>query len=155
MRPIWRRLLSPSARAGRFVLEDACAVEPAPDPGVVLRSIAVEAVILQDEAEAALRDIRAHASLGMVAPRAGPLVRRFFALGDQLPTEVAQPGQAQLADEMAAILRHHAMALSVAMEFLADEWRSAAMKRHVDELTDLGGPARRLDEICALLTGRD
>lgn len=121
---------------------------------MVLRGIAVEAVILQDEAEAALRDIRARKSLGLIAPRAGPLVRRFFALGDSLPTVLQQPHQAQLKDEMATILQHHAMALSVAMEFLADEWRSAAMARYVDELTDLGPPARRLDEICAQLTGR-
>jgi hypothetical protein len=154
MRPIWQRLLSHSAGAERFVLNDVHDTQPPPDPAVVLRSIAVEAVILQDQAEAALRDIRARISLGLVAPRAGPLVRRFFALGDQLPTEVKRADHAQLTRELAAILRHHAMALSVAMEFVALEWRSAAMARQIDALTDLGPPARRLDEICALLTGR-
>lgn len=154
MRPAWQRLLNRSTGVERFVLDDVHHVEPPPDPVAVLRSIAVEAVILQDQAEAALRDIRARTPLGTVAPRAGPLVRRFFALGDQLPTGFRQPDQAKLAGELAAILRHHAMALSVAMEFVAHEWRSAAIARHLDELTDLGPPARRLDEICALLTGR-
>lgn len=155
MRPTWSRLLRGTPVAERFVLDDVYDSEPPPDPVQVLRGIAVEAVILQDEAEAALRDIAAHKSLGFVAPRAGPLVRRFFALGDELPNVVLQPNTAALRAEMAAILHHHAMALAVAMDFLADEWRSPAMARHVDELTDLGPPARRLDEICAQLTGRN
>lgn len=154
MPPTWRQLLRRTASEVKFVLEDVYDRAPPPDPVLILRGIAVEAVILQDEAEAILRDIQAHKSLGSIAPRAGPLVRRFFALSDQLPSVVTQPHLAQLKDELAAILQHHAMALSVAMEFLADEWRSSAMARHVEDFADLGPPARRLDQICAQLTGR-
>lgn len=147
----YRRLFRLDAGPGRFVLEDLESSTPPPDPAPELRRIAAEAVILQDEAEGVLRDIRARQPLGFVAPRAGPLVRRFFALRDELPPTLVSVEQAELRDEMSAILHSHAMALSVAMEFLAFEWRSIALANQVDALTDLGAPARRIDEIYALL----
>lgn len=144
-----------SPRADRFVLEDVPqrSVAP-PDPERVLRRVAAEAVILQDQAEGLLREIRVERSLGRVAPRAGPLVRRFFALQEMLPVAGCGPAEARLADELAAILSHHAMALSVAMDFLAYEWRSPLIAGHLDALSDLGAPGRRLDQICSQLTGR-
>lgn len=154
MRPLSRQPHRRSRVVDRFVLADIHPTTPAPDASSVMRRIAAEAVILQDEAEAALRAIRAREPLGLIAPRAGPLVRRFFALRDQLPTFLDQPQQARLREELAAILHHHAMALNVAMEFLAHESRSTAVARQVDKLTDLGAPARRMDEICTLLTSR-
>jgi hypothetical protein len=149
----WRRL---TAIRDRVVLDDleVGATPPAtqpPDPEPALRRIAAETVILQDEAEQVLRDIRARQGLGYIAPRAGPLVRRFFALRDQLPTQPSTLAQSRIRDEMAVILHHHAMALSVAMDFLANEWRSAALADQVDALTDLGPPARRFEEIYRLL----
>ena len=133
------------------MLQDVAAPPPPPDPAPTLRRIAAEAVILQDEAEGVLRDIRARQPLGFIAPRAGPLVRRFFALRDELPSRLVTAELADLRDEMSAILHSHAMALSVAMDFLALEWRSMALASQVDALTDLGAPARRIDEIYALL----
>ena len=137
----------------RFVLADGVGSPSAPDATPALRRNAAEAVILQDEAEAALLGIRRRESLGVIAPRAGPLVRRFFALRDELPAGSGREEQTQLRDQMAAILHSHAMALSVAMEFLAQEGRSPAMAAQLDALTDLGPPARRLDEIHRLLAG--
>lgn len=43
------------------------------------------------------------------------------------------------------------MAVSVAMDFLATEWRSPALSSQLDTLSDLGDPARRLEEIYACL----
>ncbi len=120
----------------------------------MLRWAAAETLILQDAAETVLDDIRARHSLGHIAPRAGPLVRRFFVLRDQLPTELPTDDLARLRTELAAILFHHAMAVSVAMDFLATEWRSPALSRQVDAIDGLGAPARRMEEIYALLLVR-
>ncbi len=154
MRAVSRRLRRLTTAADQSLLIDGDLTPPAPDAAPLLRRIAAETVILQDEAEEILRAIQAHQSLGFVAPRAGPLVRRFFALRDQLPVEVAPPGQRRVRDEMSAILHHHAMALSVAMDFLALEWRSAALAGQVEALTDLGPPARRIEEIYRMLVDR-
>jgi hypothetical protein len=153
MRSLRRRLPRRDRVADRFVLEDVDAPEPGPDPAALLRRIAFEAVLLQDEAEAVLGDIHARQPLGLIAPRAGPLARRFFTLRDELPTRTDEPAQARLREELAAILHAHAMSLTVAMDFLAHEWRSPALARQLDGLTDLGAPARRLDEICTGLAG--
>ena len=152
MRDFWERLLGRSAVPDRFVLEDVFDKTPVPDPMVATRRVVAEAVILQDEAESVLRAIRAREPLGTVAPRAGPLVRRFFALEDQLPAQSSDSDGSPLRAEVAAILHHHALALSVAMEFLALEWRSPAVADQLDKLADLGKPAQRLDEIYALMT---
>lgn len=149
-----RRLRRLTSMADRSVFIDIEPTPPPPDAEPALRRIAAETLILQDEAEEVLQAIRAHQSLGFIAPRAGPLVRRFFALRDQLPVDVATAAQSGVRDEMAAILHHHAMALSVAMDFLASEWRSAALAGQVESLTDLGPPARRIEEIYRLLVGR-
>ena len=58
---------------------------PPSDPRAAMRRIAAEAVILQDEAESVIRGARAREGLGFLAPRGGPLVRRFFSLRDLLP----------------------------------------------------------------------
>jgi hypothetical protein len=64
---------------------------PASDPQAAMRRIAAEAVILQDEAEAVIRGARAREGLGFLAPRGGPLVRRFFGLRDLLPRACDDP----------------------------------------------------------------
>src|SRR4051794_26392644 len=51
-----------------------------------LRRIVAEAVILQDKAEELLADVRLREPLGELAPRGGPLARRFFELRRQLPS---------------------------------------------------------------------
>jgi hypothetical protein len=147
-------------RPDRFVLTDSPVPETDPwavDPKVIaeqranLRRIAAEAVILQDEAEAVIAGIRARQSLGYLAPRGGPLVRRFFALRDRLPKRCDDPEDDRLRDIMDVTLHHHAMALATALEFCALEWRSAEIARQVDNLDGLGAPARRLDEVYATL----
>ena len=144
----------------RVVLTDSGA--PTTDPWVVepelvaeqhasLRRIAAEAVIMQDEAEAVIRGIRARESFGYLAPRGGPLVRRFFALRDRLPGRCHDPDDERLRAIMDVTFHHHAMALATALEFAALEWRSPEIARQVDALDGLGPPARRLDEVYAAL----
>ena len=149
-------------RPERFVLTDSPSQDIHPwaaDPRLVaeqratLRRIAAEAVILQDEAEAVIAGVRARQSLGYLAPRGGPVVRRFFALRDRLPEHCDDPDDERLRAIMDVTLHHHAMALATAMEFLALEWRSAEIARQVDALDGLGEPARRLDEVYAALKG--
>ena len=149
-------------RHDRFVLTDSGTPETDPwaaDPKVAaeqrasLRRIAAEAVILQDEAEDVIAGIRARQSLGYLAPKGGPLVRRFFALRDGLPNRCDDPDDERLRAIMDVTLHHHAMALATALEFCAVEWRSAAIARQVDALDGLGAPARRLDEVYAALKG--
>jgi hypothetical protein len=148
-------------RPDRFVLSDMGTPETDPwaaDPQVMaeqracLRRIAAEAVILQDEAEAVIAGIRARQSLGYLAPRGGPLVRRFFALRDRLPKHCDDPEDDRLRAIMDVTFHHHAMALATAMEFSALEWRSAEIARQIDALDGLGAPARRLDEVYTALT---
>ena len=59
--------------------------EPRPAPAALLRRIAAEGLLLQDEAESVLAAVASHEHLGTVAPRGGPLVSSFFRLRDQLP----------------------------------------------------------------------
>ena len=129
--------------------------DQAPIPPVehraTLRQIAAEAVILQDEAESVIRGVRAREGLGYLAPRGGPLVRRFFALRDRLPSHCDDPDEDRLRAWLDVILHHHAMALATALDLLACEWRSPRLACQVDALDGLGPPARRLDEVYAEL----
>ena len=120
------------------------------DPAALLR-IAAEALILQDEAEAVLASVGRHEHLGMVAPRGGPLVYRFFALRDRLADQrsanEAQPQMTRLANMLDTILYHHAMQVATALEFLAVEWRSPEMAHQVASINGLGAPAEQLESI--------
>src|SRR5918994_4059207 len=116
-------------RSDPFVLVDV--LEPSRTPAedraaqrAALRRIAAEAVILQDEAEAVIAGIRARQSLGHLAPRGGPVIRRFFALRDRLPGPCADPEDEQGRAFLDVTFHHHAMALATALEFCAMEWRS-------------------------------
>jgi hypothetical protein len=127
------------------------AAEERADQRAVLRRIAAEAVILQDEAESVIAGIRARESLGTLAPRGGPVVRRFFALRDRLPQSCADPENERVRAILDVTFHHHAMALATALEFCALEWRSPEIARQVDAMDGLGPPARRLDEVYATL----
>ena len=135
-------------RAGedRVVLMDR---EPRPElePSAALLRIAAEGVILQDKAEVVLVAVSRHGHLGVVAPLGGPLVRRFFALREQLPVRCADPQLDQLRANLDTILYHHAMQVATALEFLAFDERSAELRNLVSRFSDLGAPARLLDEI--------
>lgn len=143
-------------RPDPFVLVDVLdsgrtPAEEQADQHMTLRRIAAEAVILQDEAEAVIAGIRARQSLGYLAPRAGPVVRRFFALRDWLPRWCADPDDERRRAILDVTFHHHAMALATALEFSALEWRSPEIARQIDALDGLGPPARRLDEVYAEL----
>ena len=120
------------------------------DPAALLR-IAAEALILQDEAEAVLAAVGRREHLGIVAPRGGPLVYRFFVLRDRLAdersTDEAQPQLTRLANMLDTILYHHAMQVSTALDFLAVEWRSPEMAHQVATINGLGAPAELLEGI--------
>jgi hypothetical protein len=124
------------------------------DPRAAMRRVAAEAVILQDEAEAVIRGARAREGLGFLAPRGGPLVRRFFGLRDLLPPPCDDPADEERRRQLDAILHHHALAVWVALDLLAYEWRSERIARQVDALDGLGAPAVQLDQLYAELAGR-
>lgn len=120
-----------------------------PDPVPAMRRIAAEALILQDEAEAVLAAIARGEHLGYVAPRAGPLVRRFFALSDQVPKSSDCPAAAdrRVSDLLRTILTHHAMQVATALDFLAVAWRSEWSADQLSRITGLGEPAQLLEQI--------
>jgi hypothetical protein len=119
-----------------------------------MRRIVAEAVILQDEAEAVVRGAQAREGLGFLAPRGGPLVRRFFGLRDLLPRACDDPADEDLRRRLDAILHHHALAVWVALDLLACEWRSERIARQLDALNGLGEPAVELDQLYAQLAQR-
>jgi hypothetical protein len=119
-----------------------------------MRRIVAEAVILQDEAEAVVRGAQAREGLGFLAPRGGPLVRRFFGLRDLLPKACEDPADEDIRRRLDAILHHHALAVWVALDLLACEWRSERIARQLDALDGLGEPAVELDQLYAQLAQR-
>ncbi len=129
-------------------------VNPASNPRAAMRRIAAEAVILQDEAEAVVRGAQAREGLGFLAPRGGPLVRRFFGLRDLMPKACVDPGDEELRRRLDAILHHHALAVWVALDLLACEWRSEKIGHQLDALNGLGEPAAQLDHLYAELAER-
>jgi hypothetical protein len=127
---------------------------PPSDPRAAMRRVAAEALILQDEAEAVIRGVRAREGLGFLAPRGGPLVRRFFSLRDLLPRVCDDPADEQRRRQLDAILHHHALAVWVALDLLAYEWRSERIACQLDALDGLGTPAVQLEQLYAELAGR-
>jgi hypothetical protein len=128
--------------------------DPLSNPRAAMRRIVAEAVILQDEAESVLRGAQAREGLGFLAPRGGPLVRRFFGLRDLLPKACDDPADEALRRRLDAILHHHALAVWVALDLLACEWRSERIARQLDALDGLGEPAVELDQLYAQLAHR-
>ena len=133
-------------------------VDPSPDPPpespALLLQIAAEAVILQDEAENLLAAVGRHEHLGILAPRAGPVVRRFFALRELLPTGYVDPQLARLSRVLDTVFYHHAMQVATALEFLAVEWRSDRLAAQVGAFGGLGAPAEHLERAYRELRAR-
>jgi hypothetical protein len=115
-----------------------------------LLRIVAEAVILQDEAEELLAHVRAREPLSKVAPRGGPLARRFFELRRRLPpaADREMDGQCEM---VGRVLDHHGTVLTYALELLAMDWRSDAIADQLERLDGLGEPAERLDALYAEL----
>ncbi len=116
-------------------------------------AIASEAVVLQDEAEAVLASVGRGEHLGLVAPRGGPLVRRFFALRDALPRS-EDPWLRSRVAALDTILLHHAMQVATSMEFLAVAGRSDTLAGITARYGSLGRPAVLLDQTYADLRAR-
>jgi len=119
----------------------------------VLLEIVCEALILQDEAEAVLAAVARHDHLGNVAPRGGPVGRRFFALQARLPARYVDPRLDRLRAAVSTILHHHAVQVATALEFLAVDGQSERLHRQVSDWGNLGAPARRLEEVYHELRG--
>jgi hypothetical protein len=116
----------------------------------LLRRIAAEAVILQDEAEALLRDVRARGPLAQLAPRGGRLASRFVALAQALPVS-DDPAVQRYGARLREILDHHALMMTASLELLAVAWRSERLEEELDRLVGLGRPAEWLEDIRAAL----
>jgi len=121
------------------------------DPRRTLLRVTSEALILQDDADAVLAGVRNRQHMGVLAPRAGPLVRRFFALRDMLPQRYDDPDAERWRALLDSILHHHALLLSMALDLLAYEWRSERIAEQVDALDGMGAPGRWLEELYAQL----
>lgn len=116
----------------------------------LLRRIAAEAVILQDEAEALLRDVRAREPLAQLAPRGGRLASRFVALAQALPVS-DDPDVQRYGARLHEVLDHHALMMSASLELLAVAWRSERLEDELDRIAGLGRPAAWLEDIRAAL----
>jgi hypothetical protein len=117
-----------------------------------LRAIVAEAVIWQDAANDVLAAISRREPLAELAPRGGPLVRRFCELRARLP-ESDDPDLERITDILGPVLDHHALMLSSSLDMLAVDWRSERIADELERITGLGAPALRLEEIYAELAG--
>jgi hypothetical protein len=132
------------------VLDDDVSSAALLDRRARLRRIVAEAVILQDKALELLADVRRREPLGEVAPRGGPLARRFFELRRQLPS-AADGEMARQCQTASVVLDHHGMVITYALELLAADWRSDAIVDQLERLDGLGAPAEKLDALYAEL----
>ena len=115
-----------------------------------LRAIVAEAVIWQDAANEVLIAISRREPLAELAPRGGPLVRKFCQLRDRLPVS-DDPELRRITDVLGPVLHHHALMLSSALDMLAVDWRSERLVEELERITGLGAPAERLELIRAEL----
>jgi hypothetical protein len=111
-----------------------------------LQKIVAEAVIWQDKAEELLVDISHREPLAELAPRGGPLIRRFCDLKMRLP-ESNDPAIRRITDVLGPVLDHHALMLSSSLDMLAVDWRSERIVEELERIDGLGAPAQRLERI--------
>jgi hypothetical protein len=148
----WRRRRQPDeiSIADVHVLSITRDDEP-PPPGVEqawreLRAIVAEAVIWQDEAELLLGAISRREPLAELAPRGGPLIRRFCELRARLP-ESRDPDICRITSILGPVFDHHALMLSSSLDMLAVDWRSERIVEELERIEGLGAPAARLETI--------
>jgi hypothetical protein len=115
-----------------------------------LRAIVAEAVIWQDSAEELLAAISRREPLAELAPRGGPLIRRFCELGDRLPRSDDHEIQ-RITTVLGPVFDHHALMLSSSLDMLAVDWRSERIVEELEKIHGLGAPAERLETIRAQL----
>jgi hypothetical protein len=138
------------ARVVSVVRDDEPAPPSAEDAWRELRAIVAEAVIWQDAAEELLAAISRREPLSELAPRGGPLIRRFCRLRARLP-ESDDPELRRITDVLGPVFDHHALMLSSSLDMLAVEWRSERLVEELERITGLGRPAARLEGIRAEL----
>jgi hypothetical protein len=159
---LWRRRARhdpvPVQDLGARVLSMTRDDEPAPPPAEEawseLRKIVAEAVIWQDKAEELLVDISHREPLAELAPRGGPLIRRFCELRMRLP-ESSDPELRRITEVLGPVLDHHALMLSSSLDMLAVDWRSERIVAELERIEGLGAPAARLDRIREQLVSVD
>jgi len=117
-----------------------------------LQAIVAEAVIWQDAADEVLAAISRREPLAELAPRGGPLVRRFCDLRARLP-ESDDPEIRRITEVLGPVFDHHALLLSTSLDMLAVDWRSERLVEELERITGLGPPAQRLEAVRAELTG--
>jgi hypothetical protein len=115
-----------------------------------LRAIVAEAVIWQDAADELLAAISRREPLAELAPRGGPLIRRFCDLRARLP-ESDDPELRRITEVLGPVLDHHARMLSSSLDMLAVDWRSERIVEQLERIDGLGPPAERLEGIYATL----
>ena len=103
-------------------------------------------MILQDDAEELLREVRDRGPLAALAPRGGRLTSRFCALGAALPAS-RDPLIRDYVARLREVLDHHALMLSASLDLLAVAWRSERLEDELDRIAGLGRPARWLEDI--------
>ena len=130
--------------------DELTAPDPAENAWKELRAIVAEAVIWQDAATELLIAISRREPLAELAPRGGPLIRRFCELRDRLP-ESDDPELRRITDVLGPVLHHHALMLSSSLDMLAVDWRSERLVEELERIDGLGPPAERLELIRAEL----
>ena len=115
-----------------------------------LRLIVAEAVIWQDAAEELLAAISRREPLAELAPRGGPLIRRFCDLRARLP-ESGDPEIRRITGVLGPVFDHHALMLSSSLDMLAVDWRSDRIRDELERIDGLGAPAAQLEGVRAEL----
>jgi hypothetical protein len=118
---------------------------------VALRRIVDESILLQGLTEDILAGIRERRSLAELAPPGGALISRFVALRAAVP-EPDDPLLRDVARTLRETLDHHALMLSRSLDLLGD-LRPERVSEQIDQLGDLGAPARRLHALQDRLSG--
>ena|SRR5215204_3572466 len=132
--------------------DEAATVEQRERAWHELRAIVAEAVIWQDAANELLIAISRREPLSELAPRGGPLVRRFCELRARLP-ESEDAELRRFTDVLGPVLDHHALMLSSSLDMLAVDWRSERIAEELERISGLGAPAERLESLYAELAG--
>ena len=110
-------------------------------------------MILQDQAEALLIELRDERDLAAIAPPAGTLMARFGRLRLALPA-CGDPEMDRHTAVLRTILDHHVLMLNSCRALLAAEWRSERLAAQLDRIDGLGPPAARLDRVRAEILAR-
>jgi non-ribosomal peptide synthetase component F len=112
----------------------------------LLHRLAADAVARQPDTEAVLAGVRQQASLGVLAPRGGPLARHFAELAET--ARLVQGDAARgYADVLYRLLSYHAELLRQALELSAAWWTSERLAVERRRLQGLGAPGAKLREL--------